>query len=141
MQHSEIPTYPTQKEITARNEEMKMIIDEIENNYLTTDTTIVTGDLNLDDIEYKNSIWCEKFDKGDLYYDGQYTWGGDAFSAGKIANKIISSPSNLDHTMLYKKSENTHISSCLIDTEYDGTVFNIDALSDHKGILSKIYLV
>ena len=61
----------------------------------------MTGDLNLDDKEYRNSTWKESFFKHDLY-EG-YTWGGDEFYATLVGGKKISPPLNESMEILGKE--------------------------------------
>jgi endonuclease/exonuclease/phosphatase family metal-dependent hydrolase len=133
LQHSEEPQYPTKQEIRARNEEMKFIMEHVTQK---VGNVIVTGDLNLDTKEYMQSFWSRNFQKQLLKDNRSKTWGGDKFCAEMIG-KRVSSPSNLDYTLATKKSA-LKIETSLIAVGYDSTTFNIEALSDHQGLLSLI---
>jgi endonuclease/exonuclease/phosphatase family metal-dependent hydrolase len=132
LQHSEQPQHPTQEEIEARKAEMDLIIKKVDQD---SGNVIVTGDLNLDNAEYFTSSWKGNFQ--DVFFDenGSRTWGGDAFCA-KMVKKRDSAPLNLDYTLITKDSE-IKAKTSLIETGYDDTTFIIDALSDHRGLLSR----
>lgn len=131
LQHSEQPQYPTPEEIKARKAEMELIIKQVDQN---SGNVIVTGDLNLDHTEYAHSSWKGIFQ--DVFFDenGSRTWGGDEFCA-KMVGKRESGPLNLDYTLI--KGPEISAKTSLIETGYDDTTFTIDALSDHRGLLSR----
>lgn len=133
-QHSENSDEPTQEEKEARKKEMDLILKGCEDET----TIIVTGDLNLNDEEFKGSEWGEKFNRGEITGEGS-TWGGNQFWA-KIAGLPVSHPTTLDHTMIFRNDYEQPISTSFVETGFDGAVFNWKALSDHKGLLSKIAL-
>ncbi|MEK7340524.1 MAG: endonuclease/exonuclease/phosphatase family protein [Candidatus Rhabdochlamydia sp.] len=135
LQHSEQPQYPTEEEVEARKKEMDLIIKKA---HQETGNIIVTGDLNLDNAEYAKSSWVETFQDVSFDENGSRTWGGDEFCA-KMVGKRDSGPLNLDYTLITKKSEINGKTS-LVETGYDDTRFTIDALSDHKGLLSRFEL-
>lgn len=134
LQHSEEPAYPTPDEIAARASQMEMLIKQTE--AVKDRCLLALGDLNLDDAELQASTWSSLFEKKDLYSDK--TWGGDAFCA-RLTGKRVSEPLNLDHTMCLKGSVQS-MSTELIETGYDAEFFSADALSDHRGLLTKIVL-
>ena len=131
LQHSEQPQYPTPEEIKAREAEMALIIKKVDQN---SGNAIVTGDLNLDRTEYVHSSWKGIFQ--DVFFDenGSRTWGGAEFCA-KMVGKRESGPLNLDYTLI--KGPEISAKTSLIETGYDDTTFTIDALSDHRGLLSR----
>lgn len=136
LQHSEQPAFPTEEEIAARKGQMQMIVDKVDSMRQTRLCTVVTGDLNLDDEEYRKSSWHNWFQKGDEFQEK--TWGGDSFCAN-LTGKPISHELNLDHTMLVEGSARS-IRTTLVKTGYDSNVFKKEALSDHEGLFSRIVL-
>lgn len=136
MQHSELPEFPTIEEVEARKMQMDLIIKKV--SKIANRCAIVTGDLNLDDQEYKASFWQRYFQKGDAFPSSEKTWDGDAFSANLVGKKV-SGPLNLDHTMLLKDSAHS-IHTSLVRTGFDAKVFKKEALSDHEGLFSQIRL-
>lgn len=134
LQHSEEPQFPTAIEIEARRKQMQIIVDKV--NTVRDRCIVVTGDLNLDDEEYRNSSWQACFQKGDQYEKGVKTWGGDKFCA-RLVGKRVSGPLNLDHTMVLNGSARS-IQTSLVKTGYDPAVFKEGVLSDHSGLFSKI---
>ncbi|MBX9922805.1 MAG: hypothetical protein K2Y01_01725 [Rhabdochlamydiaceae bacterium] len=148
MQHSEEPQFPTIEEVNARKMQMDLILKKITET--TNRCVILTGDLNLDDQEYKSSNWKHFFYKEDEYKQKccfrkgnqfqipQRTWGGDGFYAD-FRGKNILGPLNLDHTMLLKGSA-CSIHTSLVNTEFDCKKFKKEALSDHAGLFSQIHL-
>jgi len=110
---------------------MALIIKKVDQN---SGNAIVTGDLNLDRTEYVHSSWKGIFQ--DVFFDenGSRTWGGDEFCA-KMVGKRESGPLNLDYTLI--KGPEISAKTSLIETGYDDTTFTIDALSDHRGLLSR----
>ncbi len=99
LQHSENPQFPTREEVTARAEQMQIIVDQMSG--VSARLQILTGDLNLDDEEYAASSWQHLFQTGRLLSSQEEkTWGGDAFCKhmmGDVASKAL----NLDHTMIF----------------------------------------
>jgi endonuclease/exonuclease/phosphatase family metal-dependent hydrolase len=134
LQHSEEPAFPTSEEVEARKRQMQIILDKV--NTVRDRCLVVTGDLNLDDDEYRASSWCHRFQKGDLFGALDKTWGGDEFCA-RMVGKQVSGPLNLDHTMVVNGTVRS-ISTSLVETGYDPTTFKEGALSDHAGLLSRI---
>jgi hypothetical protein len=135
LQHSEEPEFPTSEEAAARRMQMQLILEKIEK--VKGRCAIVTGDLNLDDEEYRASFWQHRFVKGDAF-GSERTWGGDAFCA-KLVGKRVSGPLNLDHTMLLKGTARS-IHTSLVETGYDPERYKKGALSDHEGLFSRVSL-
>ncbi|MGL5626445.1 MAG: endonuclease/exonuclease/phosphatase family protein [Candidatus Rhabdochlamydia sp.] len=129
LQHSEEPQYPAHEEMQARKKEMNLIMEQV---HQETGNVIVTGDLNLDDSEYGSSCWSRYFQEPSLE---SKTWGGDRFCA-EMVGKRISGPLNLDYTLMTKKSD-LNGRTCIVPTSYDDATFAIDALSDHRALLSR----
>lgn len=129
LQHSEEPEFPTIEEIQARKRQMEIIVNKVD--AVRERCVVITGDLNLDDGEYRASFWHQRFQKGDDFIGK--TWGGDAFCAS-LVGKRISAPLNLDHTMVL----NGIIRTSLVETGYEATHFKQEALSDHTGLFSRI---
>lgn len=136
LQHSEEPQFPTAEEVEARRKQMQIVVDKV--NTVRDRCVVVTGDLNLDDEEYRNSSWQARFQKGDQFGDELKTWGGDEFCA-RLMGKPISGPLNLDHTMVLNGTARS-IETDLFETGYDPAVFKEGVLSDHGGLLSKIFV-
>ena len=113
---------------------MQIIVDKV--NTVRDRCIVVTGDLNLDDGEYRNSSWQARFQKGDQFGDALKTWGGDEFCA-QLVGKRVSGPLNLDHTMVLNGTA-CSIETNLVETGYDPAVFKEGVLSDHGGLFSKI---
>jgi exonuclease III len=134
LQHSEEPSFSTQEEKIARKKEMELIIEKIKE--IKNKAIILTGDLNLDDDEYKISSWSKNFLKKVIFQHPLYTWGGDSFCA-KMVGKRVSSSLNLDHTLIVKNTA-SNIKSSLIETGYIASKFQKEALSDHLGLFSTI---
>jgi endonuclease/exonuclease/phosphatase family metal-dependent hydrolase len=132
LQHSEEPGFPEDKEVEARKKEMGIILGKIEE--VRDKCIVVTGDLNLDDKEYRGAEWQSRFQKGDRFTSS--TWKGDDFCA-KLMEKRASGACNLDHTMLLSSSAGD-ISTELVETGYDPKSYREEALSDHEGLLSVI---
>ncbi len=132
LQHSEQPQYPNEEEVEARKKEMELIVKKVNQE---AGNVIVTGDLNLDNAEYENSFWKETFQNLPIDENASKTWGGDEFCA-RMVGKKDSGPLNLDYTLITKESEITGTTS-LVETGYADTTFTIDALSDHRGLLSR----
>ncbi len=136
LQHSEQAEFPTQEEVRARQKQMQIIIDKVRS--VSNRCVVVTGDLNLDDTEYHNTRLSDHFHKGDRFGNGDRTWGGDQFCA-QLMGKQGSGSLNLDHTMVVQGTARA-IETTLIETGYDPAVFKESALSDHRGLFSKIAL-
>lgn len=136
LQHSEEPAFPTQEAMESRRQEMALIIEKV--NRVKNRAIIVTGDLNMEEAEFKNAPWASDFNKGEMV-DQDPSWGGDEFCA-KLVKKKVSGPLNLDHTLM-KKGSAQAINTCLIKTSFDGKRFKEEALSDHAGLLSRITLL
>lgn len=134
LQHSEEPEFPTSEEIEGRKRQMQIIVDKV--NAVRDRCVVVTGDLNLDDNEYQASFWSRLFQKGDIFLNK--TWAGDMFCATMVG-KRISGPLNLDHTMVRNGTARS-IRTSAVQTGYSPAVFKRNALSDHKGLLSRIFL-
>jgi len=136
LQHSEESMYPTREEEAGRAAQMQIVLDRVAAG--SDRCTVVTGDLNLDDEEYRASPWRHRFQKGDGYEDPRRTWGGDAFCA-KLVGKRVSGPLNLDHTMLVSGT-GRGLETSLVDPGYDAGRFTDGALSDHGALLSRIFV-
>jgi endonuclease/exonuclease/phosphatase family metal-dependent hydrolase len=136
LQHSEECMYPTREEEGGRAAQMQIVVDGVRAGSDTC--TVVTGDLNLDDDEYRASPWRHLFQKGDRYQDPSRTWGGDAFCAN-LVGKRVSGPLNLDHTMLVAGT-GRGIETSLVDPGYNAWRFTAGALSDHGALLSRIFV-
>jgi endonuclease/exonuclease/phosphatase family metal-dependent hydrolase len=134
LQHSEECMYPTLEERAGRAAQMQIVVDRVD--AALPACTVVTGDLNLDDEEYRASAWQHRFQKGDTYRDPRRTWGGDAFCA-TLVGKRVSAALNLDHTMLATGTGRT-LRTSLVDPGYDALRFRREALSDHGALLSEI---
>ena len=135
LQHSEEPQFPTEEEVEARKWQMQIIVDKM--NSVRDRCIVVTGDLNLDDDEYQASSWNKHFQKGNVFSASDKTWDGDEFCA-RMVGKRISGSLNLDHTMVVKGTARA-ISTSLVSTGYNPAIFKAGALSDHGGLLSRIY--
>lgn len=136
LQHSEEPQFPTAEEVEARRKQMQIVVGKV--NTIRDRCVVVTGDLNLDDEEYRNSSWQARFQKGDQFGDGLKTWGGDEFCA-RLVDKRVSGSLNLDHTMVLNGTARA-IETSLVETGYDPAVFKEGVLSDHGGLFSKIFV-
>lgn len=134
LQHSEEPEFATQEEIKSREMQMQIILKQMSKE--KNKCLVLTGDLNLDDAEYDSSSWHPLFEKTNDQEESLKTWGGDRYCAS-LMQKKISSPLNLDHTMMIKRTAQ-FIKTSRIDVRFDGAVFNQEALSDHLGLLSEI---
>jgi hypothetical protein len=110
---------------------MDLIMEKVK---AASGVVILKGDLNLDDKEYQDSTWKGDFQMGRL--PEGFTWGGDEFYATLVGNKRISPELNYDYTLVV----NAQIETAYVETGYDAKVFTAHALSDHKGVLSKIYV-
>lgn len=133
LQQSEECAYPTDEEKEARRQEMEMVMNKVDQ--VKDHAIVVTGDLNLDDDEYKNSAWRTRLQKGDQF-GRQKTWGGDQFCA-QMVGKQVSGPLNLDHTMIVAGSAQ-EIKTTLVEVGYNSAEFKQEALSDHLGLYSLI---
>jgi endonuclease/exonuclease/phosphatase family metal-dependent hydrolase len=133
-QHSEIPEYPTCGELNARKQEMEIILKCMQQ--IQDKPCILTGDLNSEERELDAFDWKRRFDEGEIEGSG-FTWGGDQFCSS-LVGKPISSPLNLDHTMVMKKSSCAVLRTHYVETGFDGADFNPQAISDHKGLLTQI---
>lgn len=133
LHHSVEPQFPQPEEVESRRRQMHIIIDKV--NTVRDRCIVVTGDLNLDDEEYRASSWQSRFHKEDVFH-GHKTWGGDEFCA-KLLGQKISEPLNLDHTMILRGTARS-ISTSLVETGFEPAVFKANALSDHAGIFSWI---
>jgi endonuclease/exonuclease/phosphatase family metal-dependent hydrolase len=136
LQHSEIPLYPTEKELIARQKQISLILERM----LRTQNKVVilTGDLNLDKDEWDVGPWKNFFEKGELL-DNSPTWGGDEW-VSQLASKPSSPANTLDHTFLLKNSFKSFLKTTYVETAFDGKRFKPDALSDHKGLFTTLSL-
>ena len=134
-QHSEQPAFPTEEEKRGRAAQMELIADEMRGWEGTP--SILTGDFNLDSEEYEESTWKENFG-GAAHFENPKTWGGDGFCAA-LEGKPISPPRNLDYTVFLNGS-NVKIETDQVQTGYDQSVYDPEALSDHNGLFSEVSL-
>ncbi len=134
LQHSEEPQFPTLDEVEGRKRQMEIIVEKV--NAVRDRCVVVTGDLNLDDKEFKASSWHHRFQKGDCFGSTEKTWGGDEFCA-RMVGKRISGALNLDHTMVTGGTARA-MSTTLVHTGFDPFHFKRGALSDHAGLFSEI---
>lgn len=135
LQHSEIPQIPTPEERSAREKQMDIICEKIQK--IANRCVLLTGDLNLDRDEANDSNWVKDFSEDDSIKETK-TWGGDEFCA-KLMKKEVSSPLNLDYTLLKKDSAES-LSTTAIETGFEGDKYKKEALSDHLGLYSEITL-
>lgn len=136
LQHSETPQFPEKTEVESRKQQMQFILSKIEK--LAHKKIVFTGDLNLDEREYKKSSWRYQFDRGTIQ-TGK-SWGGDTFCTKIIeGNKKSSKALTLDYTFVPKKGPFA-ISTSFVETGFDPHIYSEKALSDHKGLLSHISL-
>jgi hypothetical protein len=136
LQHSEEATFPRVEEVEARQTQMRIIIDKIQ-AIREKCLVAITGDLNIDDTEYRQSSWQALFQKGDQL--ALHTWGGNAFCA-QLTGRRVSGPRNLDHTMVLRGTAHS-IQTSLVEAGFDPAVFKGSALSDHNGLFSRITLM
>lgn len=164
LQHSEEPEFPNrnpkitditqevikkaltedcQDDVIARAAQMHLIVqDMIKNSSSFTKPVVLVGDLNLDPEEKEKSLWNSHFGQGILHYHKKKTWGGDKFCVdlvnGKTGKKKVSGPLDLDYALVFKNGAAT-IETWLVDAKFDGTKFELDAVSDHSALKSVIY--
>ncbi|MCH9619206.1 MAG: hypothetical protein S4CHLAM45_03510 [Chlamydiales bacterium] len=129
LQHSEIPAQPTAREKEARRKEMEIIAQKVK---ACTLPVIITGDLNMDHNELTNQ--SGDFTMGKL--QSGRTWGGDQWCAN-LTGKPISTPCTLDYTLTQADGP-LKLDTSFIQASYVNGVFNPSALSDHKGLRTKI---
>ncbi len=135
LQHSEIPQIPTPDERSAREKQMGIISEKIQK--IANKCVLLTGDLNLDRDEANNSNWLKDFSEDDSIKEIK-TWGGDEFCA-KLMKKEVSSPLNLDYTLLKKDSAES-LTTTAVETGFESDKYKKEALSDHLGLYSEITL-
>ena len=136
--HSEAPEFPEEGEVEARRLQMEMIAQKVEQ--IAKDRAIVvTGDLNMDDLELSQISSRDLFTKGNIKSDTQKTWGGDEFCALLVGDKKVSGPLNLDHTLLLEGTAKS-IATRYFPTGFDPKVYQSSASSDHEAGLSEIIL-
>lgn len=138
LQHSEECAYPTDEEKTARQRQMGIIVSKAKG--VRNKCVVITGDLNLNDEEYRSSFWQARFEKGDRFADPDktqgMTWGGDEFCA-RMVGKRHSPAMNLDHTAVMGGTARA-IRTDLVKTGFDAARFTREGLSDHAGLFSEI---
>jgi exonuclease III len=135
LQNSEEPEFPTQEEVTARQQEMKLLMEKV-HRVAASHAVIVTGDLNLDLNEYHESAWSADFKRSDGLTD---TWGGDQFCATLVGRPRYSKSMTLDYTLL-KNGTGKQIVTTQVPTDFIASQFTTKALSDHDGLYSTITL-
>lgn len=134
LQHSELPEFPEEEEVIARQRQMSVVLEKAQEEY--SGAVFVTGDLNLDDEEYERASWNQAFEKDPSLKEK--SWGGDGFCA-RLVGKPVSGPLNLDHTILLRGTARK-IETTLVETGFQGDVYSSEALSDHKGLFSQIFV-
>lgn len=127
-QHSQEPEFPKPAERRVRQEQLLTACHEAQKE---GGCAVLTGDLNCSTQEYRDSAWARQFDEGSFSH--RATWDGDAFSA-KLVGQRPSLPQRLDHTLVINGSVRTK----LIETGFDPRYLLSCALSDHKGLYSRI---
>jgi exonuclease III len=135
LQNSEEPQFPTTEEQTARRQEMELVMEKVK-RVAAGRAVIVTGDLNLDPKEFKESAWSHEFQSTDNLPP---TWGGDEFCAKLAGRKRFSTERTLDYTLL-KNGTAQEIKTTVVETAYNASKFKRLALSDHLGLRSVIQL-
>ncbi|MBM3193925.1 MAG: hypothetical protein FJZ59_06830 [Chlamydiae bacterium] len=134
LQHSEVAQAPTIDEKRAREVQMNLISQKVQ-AYLKkypNICSVVTGDLNLDDREFRELHLEDMYDKGDIV--GPETFGGNVSQQ--------TGPLNLDHTMALRGSLQS-INSVVDDTnDYNPIDLQGEghAPSDHKLLFTEIVL-
>ena len=138
LQHSEIPAYPTLGEIKARRKEMDFIVDRTE--AFKVRNNIFTADANMNEEEWHT--WADLFVR-DPNVVGKKTWGGDDWCARAVNRPKISGPLCLDYTGIFQDAtvDPELIQTTLIETGFEPTRYLPSALSDHKGLFSRIKLL
>ncbi len=131
MQHSEKPEFPTPDEIQTRRRQMELILSQVKKELKCA---VVTGDINADNREA--SRWHSQFSKKDHEPSHEKTWGGDGFCAN-LGGRIRSGPLNLDQTKAFRVRYGA-VQTKLTKTGFEGDRFHPSALSDHRGLLSRI---
>ncbi len=133
LQNSPAPAFP-ENEKEAREKQMWMIVEKT--NAIRDRCVLVVGDLNADEEEYEASPLRHRFRRGD-HFHGEKTWGGDGFCA-RLVDQQVSGPRTLDYALLGHGRVNAAIHTTLIETDFDGEVFRKEALSDHRGLFSRV---
>lgn len=136
LQYSEECAFPTPEEVEGRKKQMELIVKKVE-KVRPGKCVVVNGDLNLDDREYYSSSWHTRFQKGD-HFVGK-TWGGDKF-CNRVMGKKPSRSLNLDHVMVLEGTARS-IHTTLIETGFHGKKYRRRALSDHRGLLTRIRIL
>ncbi|MCI0382366.1 MAG: hypothetical protein L0207_04880 [Chlamydiae bacterium] len=124
LQHSEAVGFTTEKEVQARSDQLDLIIEKMKK----CQKSILVGDLNFDEIEYRKSQ-----EKYGLYSPlDNATWGGDSLLA-KRWGKLPSGPTILDYAIVLK-AHNILLDTSRIENNFDCKKFNWKSLSDHSGL-------
>lgn len=130
LQHSEIPSKPTEEDRIARAKQMAKILAHIQQKRREGRTVILTGDLNQTEDELEQSL--ARY--GDLPWQrdpeivGKPTWGGDAWCA-RLTSKSPSGPLVLDYTLATGNVKS--VQTQIVETGYAGDRFRKEAGSDH----------
>jgi endonuclease/exonuclease/phosphatase family metal-dependent hydrolase len=127
-QHSEESEFPTTSERRVRQEQLAVAGAEAERE---GGCAVLTGDLNCPSEEFRHQSWAKQFDEG--IFPNRATWDGDTFSANMVGQRP-SSPLILDHTLV----KNGVVKTTLVQTGFDSKRLLAHALSDHKGLYSRV---
>lgn len=147
LQHSEEVQNPTAIERHCRELEMQYILRKMQKIEVPS---ILAGDLNFDSAEHRNSSWKKGFAETHHWGEGEKTWMGDQFCARMTRNgdcitgtpeKNPSPPCNLDWVLTLLSNPVTFQEIRQVETGYDPTLYNQNALSDHRGQYRLISLV
>lgn len=133
LQHSDNPASPEFEEVLSREHqlsELQVIAGKVD----STLPQVITGDLNMDEVELECHPLLKVFSRGTVIGD-EKTWGGDAWSAEHIYGKSPTDPMNLDYTLGKNVNLTTRIA---FDILFQEGKFTEEALSDHRPLLSHI---
>ncbi len=133
LQHSEIPSMPTEEEKKGRKAQMEVIKNKVNEK---SELVVVSGDLNMDDPEFESLNTDSQLYEGARFYNDKATWDGDHYCK-TLMKEPFSASQNLDHTAI-KSGFGKSIENSLIETEFNASLISLNALSDHRGLLSKI---
>lgn len=140
LQHSETPAVPTGDDKLSRRFQMFKIAEKIKSERGKGNIVIFTGDLNQEESELNITLQGENFKHLQLQRDEkvqkQHTWGGDGWCA-PLRNEPISAPLVLDYTFAVGAKS---ITTKIHDVGFKGDKFQLDVLSDHKPLLSRVSL-
>lgn len=137
LNHSEMPNYPEEEEMTARSHQLDKI-QSIMDVYSKSLPQIVTGDYNMDDEEFFKHPFSKEFRLGNFKLKGKKTWGGDAACSRIFYGKQASPACNLDFTVgRYVENLKTRIG---FDTFFNPHQIDANAISDHSPLYSTFSL-